>query len=33
MIVYFVISIVNSLAQSYHKRLQKHDREKKVARD
>ncbi|MCL4135688.1 UNVERIFIED_CONTAM: hypothetical protein GTU68_062312 [Idotea baltica] len=33
MIFYFVLSIVNSLAQSYHKRVHRRDREKKVARD
>lgn len=34
MILYFVISIVNSLAQSYHKRIHKHKKvQHKVATD
>ncbi|KAK7078203.1 Vacuolar membrane protease [Halocaridina rubra] len=33
MIIYFVLSIVNSFAQSYHKRIHKSEREKKLAQD
>lgn len=33
MICYFLVSIVNSFAQSYHKRIHKSEREKKVAQD
>ncbi|XP_068241859.1 vacuole membrane protein 1 isoform X6 [Palaemon carinicauda] len=33
MIFYFILSIVNSFAQSYHKRIHKTSREKKLAQD
>ncbi|KAF4518555.1 hypothetical protein B566_EDAN004299 [Ephemera danica] len=33
MVLYFVVSIVNSLAQAYHKRMHKRSRESKVATD
>lgn len=33
MIIYFLLSIVNSFAQNYHKRIHKSEREKKIAQD
>ncbi|CAL4206314.1 unnamed protein product, partial [Meganyctiphanes norvegica] len=33
MITYFLMSIVNSFAQNYHKRIHKTEREKKIAQD
>ncbi|XP_063613122.1 vacuole membrane protein 1-like isoform X1 [Penaeus indicus] len=33
MITYFILSIVNSFAQNYHKRIHKHARDKKLAQD
>ncbi|XP_071512270.1 vacuole membrane protein 1-like isoform X2 [Panulirus ornatus] len=33
MIIYFILSIINSFAQSYHKRIHKSEREKKLAQD
>jgi len=33
MVVYFLVSIVNSFAQNYHKRIRKSEREKKIAQD